>query len=130
MTNSFKIVICDDEPINRFILQRYLEYDYTDIVQTTNGLEALNYVESNLVEKIIIFLDINMPIMNGFELLEKFASEKDKFKNVQCICLTGMAFKDFSKRIIPKMYSFYIEKPFKHEQLKEGIRNSLIQFNS
>jgi CheY-like chemotaxis protein len=74
------VLIVDDSEIDRYILNRKLSrlgQDAIDVVEQQDGDEALNYLsecldnDSNIPE--VIFLDVNMPKMGGFEFLAKFA---------------------------------------------------------
>ena len=76
------VLLVDDDEIQNFIHQRIISKYLTQdkIYIATNGEEALAILKSQLAnqqntQKGIIFLDINMPIMNGFQFLEKYNRE-------------------------------------------------------
>jgi CheY-like chemotaxis protein len=76
-----KILIIDDDPIVGVLLKSHINRIYNDaLVDTTeNGKEALYYIEQITKTKTepfpdFIFLDINMPIMNGFDFLDQLES--------------------------------------------------------
>ena len=65
-----KVIIIDDEPLARLVVQEYLQsYPQITIAQVCNdgfeGVKAINQYKPDL-----IFLDIQMPKINGFEMLE------------------------------------------------------------
>lgn len=66
---SFKVIIIDDEPLAINILKNYVEQiKELELNQTfTNAIDASTFLQRNEVD--IVFLDINMPIMNGLDLL-------------------------------------------------------------
>ena len=66
---SFKVIIIDDEPLAINILINYVDQiKELDLVQTfTNAIDASTFLQRNEVD--MVFLDINMPIMNGLDLL-------------------------------------------------------------
>lgn len=86
---QISILIVDDNYPDRYILNRYLEsldYDFK-IVEKLNGLEAINYFRDYQNKKkldpdgfpsLILFLDINMPLLNGFEFLDKYTVLKQE----------------------------------------------------
>ncbi|HCO82064.1 MAG TPA: DNA-binding response regulator, partial [Arenibacter sp.] len=66
---SFKVIIIDDEPLAINILKNYVEQiKELELVQTfTNAIDASTFLQRNEID--IVFLDINMPIMTGLDLL-------------------------------------------------------------
>jgi len=67
-----KILIVDDSATMRKIIRRNLRqagYEPTDVLEAGDGVEALTVLEGNTVD--VIFSDVNMPNMNGVELLDK-----------------------------------------------------------
>ena len=67
---KLKCIIIDDEPVARKILQEFIEeIDYLDLVgQAENPLKAMSLMNDNNID--IIFLDINMPKINGIDFLK------------------------------------------------------------
>lgn len=74
------IGVIDDDPITVFGIKKMLNaLDVSDIIKTyANGKEAIDDIKDMLEKKVevpeVIFLDINMPIMDGWEFLEEFIS--------------------------------------------------------
>lgn len=81
------ILIADDEPINLAILSEMLHSDY-DILTAENGQEALDILKSATVPVSLIMLDINMPVMNGMELLRILKADS-VFRRIPVIVLTS-----------------------------------------
>lgn len=74
-----KILVIDDNPTDRFIAKKMAEKHHfaEEIILKESALEALDYIQSlentpDLLPQ-FIFLDINMPEMNGYEFLEEYA---------------------------------------------------------
>jgi len=67
---KLKCIIIDDEPVARKVLQEFIEeIDYLDLIgQAENPLKAMSLINDNNID--IIFLDINMPKINGIEFLK------------------------------------------------------------
>lgn len=86
-----KFILIDDDPISnlvtRFIIEKVL--GKIDIQVFTNAQHGLVYIESAYSEansqKTILLLDINMPIMTGWEFLERFDKFPDSLKKSICI---------------------------------------------
>ncbi len=84
MTNC-SVLIVDDDKVDRYILKRLLKQTeiVSKIYEFDNGKSGLDFLENYNENRIlhgdgfppmIIFLDVNMPLMNGFEFLEGFKS--------------------------------------------------------
>ncbi len=76
-----RIIILDDDSLHNTLCGLYIKktfpYINIDIVGFTNPLEGLNYIQSEHTMhpvKTILFLDINMPELNGWQVLEKLSS--------------------------------------------------------
>ncbi|MCO4787137.1 MAG: response regulator [Marinomonas atlantica] len=70
---SKKVLICDDSGIARKQLARVLPKEWDAQVEfATNGQEALEHIQSNEVD--VLFLDLNMPVMDGYQTLEALQS--------------------------------------------------------
>lgn len=88
MSKDYSILIVDDSLDDRYLLRRYLgKTDLAlNIIEAVNGREALDWllqpIESinlqhpNIQAPIVVFLDINMPIMNGWEFLDAIDEHK------------------------------------------------------
>jgi len=72
---KMKIIIIDDEPLAIDILVKYAEsIDYIEILKTfTNPIEAIKFISDNEVD--LIFLDIEMPMLNGVDIVESLNSK-------------------------------------------------------
>ena len=70
-----KVMVVDDSEADQFLTQSIIEkYDDTiEIFQAYDGIEALDMLIEKKMKPDIIFLDINMPRMNGLEFLEEYA---------------------------------------------------------
>jgi CheY-like chemotaxis protein len=90
-------LIVDDSEIDRYILKRHLkEVGIVDVFESDDGSSALeflgNYEENCQIHDkkfppVIIFLDINMPIIGGFEFLDKFAELRNKLALEPCVIM-------------------------------------------
>lgn len=110
----WKTIIIDDEQLARQRIKRLLkEYDEVDIVgEAENGHEGLTIIEQ--LQPDLIFLDIEMPILNGFEMLAKL---KHQPKVVFTTAYDQYAIKAFEEGSID-----YLLKPIELERLDKTIK--------
>jgi len=81
-----KILIVDDDAINRRLIVIFIKkIGEFELVEAENGLEALNIIKGGGID--LILLDIQMPVMNGVELLE-IIKKDDNYKNIPVAVLT------------------------------------------
>lgn len=112
------ILLVDDSSTNLAMLEQALEEEYKTVA-VTSGLRALRYLDKNTPN--LILLDIEMPMMNGFQTLKKIR-EKPKLTKVPVIFLTAR--KD-EKAVVEGFklgISDYIVKPFDRDEVKKRIR--------
>ncbi|MDE7287397.1 MAG: response regulator, partial [Lachnospiraceae bacterium] len=81
-----QILIVDDEEINRVILRGLFQDEY-QIVEAGNGQEAIARIEENQ-NIVLILLDIVMPVMNGFGVLD-YMKEHELLEKIPVILITG-----------------------------------------
>ena len=124
-----KILCIDDDPI-ALLLSKLLITKFclsSEIVALNNGEEALNYLSQfeNLKknkenDKLVVFLDLNMPIMDGWEFLEKFENELyANYPNIKIILLSSSVDpSDIEKSNQFPMVLEFMSKPLSKEILK------------
>lgn len=76
-TDKLKILIVDDSELNRELLAGMLEDEY-EIYQVENGKKAIDILEENREQFKLVLLDINMPVMDGYEVLSIMKRRKDR----------------------------------------------------
>ncbi len=81
------VLVVDDELINREILKAILEEKFK-VVEASNGNEALEIIRKEEFYISAILLDINMPVMNGFEFLKEIKAD-EKFNRIPVLVLTA-----------------------------------------
>jgi len=112
-----KAVIIDDEPLARSIVKEYLQsHAEIEVVQECNdgfeGVKAINQHEPDL-----IFLDIQMPKINGFEMLELI-------ENPPKVIFTT-AFEEYAIKAFETHATDYLLKPFGKERFDKAIQKLL-----
>ena len=117
---SVKVLTVDDSKTIRMIVKKAFKPFDCELFEAENGVEGLS---SAIREKPgLIVLDITMPVMDGFEMLEKLKGEQAT-KAIPIIMLTAESGKDNVMRIVKMGIKDYIVKPFKGAQLIEKAKN-------
>lgn len=132
MTKVKSILIIDDDDVSNFIYKRVIETTrtadkITTFIRAREALEYLKETADSAPEDFpdIIFLDINMPVMNGWQFLEKYENSfqsKLKKRPVLCMLSSSVYQEDISKAYTYTDVKEYISKP-----LTSQIMTNLIQ---
>ena len=109
MTQRSKILIVDDEPFNVDYLEQELEELDCETIAAANGQEALEAVEVELPD--LILLDVMMPVMDGREATRIIRSKK-KTKNIPILATTAITEKSQLRECIEAGCNDYLLKPF------------------
>lgn len=108
-------VICDDERAALNIIRHFIEAEKfpINIVGTAeNGRDALNLIQCEKPD--LVFMDIHMPYMNGFEIIQKV-------KNTKVIIITAYDSFEYAQKALRLGACDIISKPIEFEQLKQAI---------
>lgn len=116
------ILVVDDSSIIRTFIQRVFNDTY-NVMIANDGREALNIVNSN--DNIVaMLLDLNMPNVNGFEVLEYF-KQNSLFAKIPVSIITG----DDSKETVTKAFTYPIAdvlaKPFNERDVKRVVEKTV-----
>jgi two-component system, LytTR family, response regulator len=117
-----KIVIIDDEPLARMMVMEYLQaYPQLQVVQECgDGFEGLKAIQQHQPD--LIFLDVQMPKINGFEMLELVDSPP------RVIFTT--AFENYAIQAFDAHAVDYLLKPFSKERFDKAIQRTLQQYQN
>ncbi len=126
MATYKRVMLIDDNEIDNIINEKIIEATNfaENILKFQTGQEALEYLSSNqdnlseLPE--IVFLDINMPIMDGFQFLEDFEKfSQDVHERCKIIMLSSsISPKDIDRAASSKLVKKYLNKPLKPRYLE------------
>lgn len=115
--NKATCIIVDDETLARDLLKEYLEpFDQIEVVEEcNNGTDAI--VKIDKLKPDLIFLDVQMPGMNGFEVLEEIAHEP--------YVIFTTAYDQYAIKAFEKNAVDYVLKPLDQERFKVAVDRAL-----
>src|SRR5208282_1224571 len=118
-SESFRILIVDDNREIRAILEEYLREEGYDALGAGDGKEALKKHGEAPFD--LIITDLNMPGMTGIELIKELVRDGN---TTEFIIITGYASLDTAIEAVKAGAFDYIVKPFRIEELKVVIKNA------
>ncbi len=122
-----KILVVDDIELNRVLIGLMLKNIDIEVVDATNGHEALNILnESQDGEYDLILMDIMMPVMDGYTTTSKLRESKREYlATIPVIAVTANAFEYYKKQAEEYGMNGYVTKPLSKENLYEEISKAL-----
>jgi putative two-component system response regulator len=114
------VLVVDDIEMNVMILEEILKDDYI-IISAGNGVEALDVLRKAEVLPKIILLDVFMPEMNGYQMLEIIKAD-NAFKRIPVIFITTS---DSESEALSAGAADFINKPFLPEIVKLRVKNQI-----
>ena len=115
MSQVYKAIVIDDEPAARRLMKNLLT-PYQDIVvvidEAGNGREAIEKIEA--LKPDLIFLDIQMPDLTGFEVIEKLSHKPS--------IIFTTAYEQYAIKAFETFSIYYLLKPIKEERLEQSIQ--------
>ena len=132
ITSKFKggFIVIDDDPINNFLCETMLvnSFPKSPVKIFEDPVIAVEHLQTQPVDKAIdntiILLDINMPTLNGWAVLKKFANLPDEIKQHYKIFLltSSISIKDKERAGMDPYVLGFLEKPLSDEHMEEVIK--------
>ena len=122
---SKKILICDDEPHIRMLLEQTLEDledEGVELLVATNGQEGLDAILESKPD--LVFLDVMMPFLSGFEVCEKVKKEHG-LTDIKVVLLTAKGQDADREKGLAAGADEYITKPFDPDDLYDFASETL-----
>ena len=121
MKNTIRVLIVDDDLINRMVLCALLKEDGYQITEAENGEAAVTAVQNNDID--IILLDIMMPVMDGYEAAQRIKKISQKF--IPIIFLTAVTDELALAKCLASGGDDFLTKPYNHIVLRAKIDSML-----
>ncbi len=126
--------IIDDDEIFRFILKKHIKNQNLaeNILCFENGREALEYMKANRLENDnlpdVIFLDINMPIMDGWDFVVEYNELKKQIVKDATVFMISSSVddRDINRAIDSDVISEYVAKPVDKQRISDLMSKSFV----
>src|SRR5579859_5749317 len=121
--SQFTVLIADDEPSVRMLVQATIETDGYNVIEATDGNEAWSLIQQHRPS--LVLLDVRMPGRTGLDILRAIKSESN-LTATKVILLTASAQDSDIKAGIVAGADFYLTKPFSPRELLSKVDEALL----
>lgn len=118
--HRLKILVVDDDEMSRRLMRLLLIRDGHDVQVVANGVEALVAVKEQQFD--IVFMDLQMPIMDGFEASRRIREWENGNVRTYIVALTASYLPEDGQRLFEAGMDNYISKPFEVEHIRHLLR--------
>ena len=116
------VLVVDDFADNREMYSEYLSFSGYDVIEATNGKEAVDAAQARLPD--IIIMDLSLPVMDGWEATRRLKAD-DRTRKIPVVALTGHALAGHSKGARDAGCDSFLAKPCLPDQLVAEIKRML-----
>lgn len=113
-----RLLVVDDNAVNRFMLSRYIEQEGHEVTSAENGRQALTLIQTGRFD--LVLLDVLMPELDGYGVLEAVKRD-DRLRDVPVIMISGLEEMDSVVRCIELGAEDYLPKPFNQTLLRARV---------
>lgn len=117
-----KVLIAEDNPVNRELLRELLEARGYDVDEACDGEESLEMVKRTRPN--ILLLDLSMPNLDGFEVIRKIR-ENPQLADLPVMAVTAYAMRGDRERVLDAGFDGYLSKPINAVSLAEELERLL-----
>ncbi len=122
---ALNVLIVDDSEVMRKVIKRVVNlsgFELGEVFEAENGEKALSTLDENWID--IVISDINMPVMDGIEMLEKLKAN-EALSDIPVIIVSTEGRNERIEDILAKGAAGFITKPFKPEDIRCLISDTL-----
>ncbi|MBI3812927.1 MAG: response regulator [Nitrospinae bacterium] len=123
-TDSRHILYIDDSPDIRNLLECLLKLEGYETSSASNGKEAIDCLDNNSCSPDLILLDIEMPVMDGYQTCREIRSRKG-YEKIPIIIVTSLRDSNTKEHMLSLGANGYIEKPFNTIELLTRIKSHI-----
>ena len=115
---NYKIMVAEDNPVNKYLVKTIITklLPKAEILEVDNGQEAVDLYKTTPLD--LILMDIQMPVLSGFEASQKIRTLENSEKRVPIIAVTAKTVKGIQENCLEFGMDDYVTKPLVLETLK------------
>ena len=117
-----KVLLCDDELMNRKVASKILKKEGFEVVEAENGLEALALLEAEPVD--LILMDLMMPEMDGYEATTRIKAD-ERLAHIPLIIISALSDREAITKGLKLGADEYISKPFDITEFILRVKNAV-----
>ena len=122
---SKRFLVVDDNDVNKKVVCGILKKLGIESDQASNGQEALEKITERNGEYALIIMDVQMPVMDGYQATLKIRELENDSKNIPIVGLSADTEEETINKCLTAGMTSYMSKPITLEKLKENIKNYL-----
>ncbi len=122
LLKDYTLIIADDDPIHRMLLNIHFKELEMKILEASNGQELFELFSELNGAHIILLLDLHMPDLDGYEVIAKMKAEPKLYQNIKTIVLSGSSALDLDKDWIHEYVFGFVEKPINKAAMIEMMQ--------
>jgi len=122
-----KVLVVDDDKTTRKMISLILNSKGYEVVTAENGIEALQKLGIEDIN--LILTDMNMPYMDGIELVKQIRSSQER-SNIPIVMITTEADEEEKRKAFQAGVDDYLVKPTTSEEISQSIKKILKKFFS
>jgi CheY-like chemotaxis protein len=119
-----KILIGEDNPVNRELLRELLEAQGYEIFEACNGQETLDMIEA--VRPDLLVLDLGMPVLDGFGAIQQIRANPATAK-LRVLAATAYAMRGDREKTLQAGFDGYLSKPISPTALKSEVDRLMME---
>lgn len=109
-----RILLAEDNDINKMIVLEMLEETGVDVDVAVNGAEALEQLQRQNYD--LVLMDIQMPIMDGYETTQRIRAMGGRYQSIPIVAMTAHALEGDSNKSLEAGMDYHVSKPFEPDE--------------
>lgn len=119
---SKKILVIEDNPMNRQLIADILTYHNFTVITADNGESGIAMTKEQMPD--LILLDLQMPGMNGFETLRQIRDDP-RIQGMKVVAVTSYAMAGDRKQVLAAGFDGYIAKPLDTKEFPKTVKKMI-----